>query len=146
MTYLARQLRGRIRLFALINAGAVVSWRGGEVLAAHAEGLAAGAGFLISGIGLALWIVSAIILTGQVLHARKAGAFDLVRDAWARQLHRDALAGAAAGAALGYALALAVIGAGGGAGTERLTLPLAGAIAGFLITWVALDVRRHGKD
>jgi hypothetical protein len=38
-----------------------------------------------------------------------------------------------------------VIGAGAGAGTERLTLPVAGAIAGFLIAWVALDLRRHGR-
>ncbi|MGY6629333.1 MAG: hypothetical protein ACXIVL_12515 [Oceanicaulis sp.] len=145
MSDLARQLRARVRLFALINAGAVLSWRGGEVLASQAQGFAAGAGFLMSGIGLALWIVSAIILTGQVLHARKAGVFDLFKDAFARQLHRDALVGAAAGAALGYALALAVIGAGAGAGTERLTLPVAGAIAGFLIAWVALDVRRNGR-
>lgn len=145
MSALARQLRARVRLFALINAGAVVSWRGGEVLASQLQGLPAGAGFVLSGIGLALWIVSAIILLGQAMHARKAGAFDLFKDTWARQLHRDALVGAAAGAALGYALALAVIGAGAGAGTERLTLPVAGAIAGFLITWVALDVRRHGR-
>lgn len=137
----ARQLRGRLRLFALINAGAVLSWRGGEVLTAQLQGLAAGAGFVLSGIGLALWIVSAIILTGQVLHARKAGAFDIFRDAWARLLHRDALVGAAAGAVIGYALALAVT----GTGAERLTLPVAGAIAGFLIAWVALDVRRDGR-
>jgi hypothetical protein len=141
MTALARQLRARVRLFALINAGAVVSWRGGEVLAAQTQGLIAGAGFVLSGIGLALWIVSAIILTGQVLHARKAGAFDIFRDAWARQLHRDALVGAAAGAVIGYALSLAVP----GTGAERLTLPVAGAIAGFVAAWVALDVRRHGR-
>lgn len=141
MTGLARQLRGRLRLFALINAGAVVSWRGGEVLTAQLQGLAAGVGFVLSGIGLALWVVSVIILTGQVLHARKAGAFDLFRDAWAQALHRDALVGAAAGAVTGYALALAVA----GTGAERLTLPVAGAIAGFLIAWVALDVRRHGQ-
>lgn len=139
MTALARQLRARVRLFALINAGAVVSWRGGEVLAAQLQGLPAGAGFVLSGIGLALWIVSAIILLGQALHARKAGVFDLFKDPFARQLHRDALVGAAAGAVAGYALALAIP----GTGAERLTLPVAGAIAGFLVTWVALDVRRH---
>lgn len=141
MSALTRQLRARVRSFALINAGAVVSWRGGEVLAAHAQGLIAGAGFVLSGIGLALWIVSAIILTGQVLHARKAGAFDIFRDAWAQALHRDALVGAAAGAVAGYALALALP----GTGAERLTLPVAGAIAGFLGAWVALDVRRDGR-
>ncbi|MBI1265515.1 MAG: hypothetical protein GC187_12370 [Alphaproteobacteria bacterium] len=141
MSALARHLRARVRLFALINAGAVVSWRGGEVLAAHTQGLIAGAGFVLSGIGLALWIVSAIILTGQVLHARKAGAFDLFRESWARQLHRDALVGSAAGAVAGYALALALP----GTGAERLTLPVAGAIAGFLAAWVALDVRRDGR-
>ncbi|MCC5996147.1 MAG: hypothetical protein JJU18_07240 [Oceanicaulis sp.] len=140
MTDLARQLRGRVRLFALINAGAILAWRVGEALAAQIAG-AAGAGFILSGIGMALWIVSVIVLFGQGWHARKAGAFDLVRDAWARRLHRDALAGAAGGAVAGYALALML----DGSGAERLTLPMAGAAAGFLITWVVLDVRRHGQ-
>ncbi|KAA5804694.1 hypothetical protein F1654_01440 [Alkalicaulis satelles] len=138
MTDLALQLRGRIRLFALINGAAILGWRVGEAMAAH---MGAGAGFILSGIGMALWIVSVIVLFGQGWHARKAGVFDLVGDAWARRLHRDALAGAAAGAALGYGLAMLI----DGTGAERLTLPLAGAAAGFLFSWVALDVRRHGR-
>ena len=112
-TALTVSLVGRTRMFARLLGIGFAAWQSGEALGAlSAGGGLSGMGFMLSGIGAGLTIVSAIVLVGTVLHARRAQAFNLFKDAApqaaigvAARLALIALGAAMAAAAAGIGLA-----------------------------------------
>lgn len=95
---LAQSLAGRVRLFTRLAGLGFTAWQGGEAWLALSGG---GPGFVLSGIGMSLTIVSVILLLGSSLHARKAKAFDVFSDPMVGQAARTGLI------ALGLAMAIA---------------------------------------
>lgn len=111
---LSASLAGRTRLFARLLGIGFAAWQTGEALSALAAGGGlSGLGFMLSGVGTGLTIVAAIVLVGTVLHARRARAFDLFKDA-------------APQAAMGVAARLALIALGAAMAVAAAGIGLAG--------------------
>jgi len=132
---LAFKLRARIRQFAALNGISALLWRGGEILAGGLAGPGfIGSGFLLSGIGFALWIVSLIIVVAAAMQAKAAGAFDILRDDWARPIHAFAFkAMLYTGAACAFFLTAAMMS--GTAIGPFISFSVAACAAGFLFAW-----------
>ncbi|XBQ15671.1 MAG: hypothetical protein ABL308_12010 [Oceanicaulis sp.] len=85
----ASALRRRIALSAGLAGAGVIAWRAGEA--------ASGAGplaFLVSGIGMGVFIVGAILLAGAILQGRASKALDVMTEPASRAVTLRALYGA----------------------------------------------------
>lgn len=74
-----------IRLMTRLNGVAVITWQGGEALTLIG-GAGAGAGYLASGIGFGVWMVSAILWVWIIIFARNRWKLDMLGDAIARKV------------------------------------------------------------
>lgn len=74
-----------IRLMTRLNAIAIIAWQGGEALTLIG-GAGLGVGYLASGIGFGVWLVSAILLVWIIIFARQRWKLDVLGDATARQV------------------------------------------------------------
>lgn len=74
-----------IRLMTRLNGIAVIAWQGGEALT-KIGGAGLGVGYLASGIGFGVWLVSAILWVWIVIFARQRWKLDLLGDAIARKV------------------------------------------------------------
>ena len=89
---LADQLKTRMRIFAVLQALGFFSWQAGEGFArSHQtpESLI-GPAFIVSGVGVGVWLVSLIIFLSQAWHAKKAVGYDVINDEWARHVRKRA--------------------------------------------------------
>ncbi|MGY6662773.1 MAG: hypothetical protein ACXIVO_10680 [Glycocaulis sp.] len=74
-----------IRLMTRLNGIAVIVWQGGEALTLIG-GAGLGAGYLASGIGFGVWLVTLILWVWIVIFARQRWKLDVLGDATARQV------------------------------------------------------------
>ncbi|WP_429912848.1 hypothetical protein [Glycocaulis sp.] len=74
-----------IRLMTRLNGIAIIAWQGGEALTL-VGGAGLGVGYLASGIGFGVWLVSAILWIWIVIFARQRWKLDILGDATARQV------------------------------------------------------------
>lgn len=74
-----------IRLMTRLNGIAVIAWQGGEALTLIG-GAGLGVGYLASGIGFGVWLVSAILWVWIVIFARQRWKLDVLGDATARKV------------------------------------------------------------
>lgn len=74
-----------IRLMTRLNGIAVIAWQGGEALT-KIGGAGLGVGYLASGIGFGMWLVSAILWVWIVIFARQRWKLDVLGDAIARKV------------------------------------------------------------
>ncbi|MGY6533429.1 hypothetical protein [Glycocaulis sp.] len=74
-----------IRLMTRLNGIAVIAWQGGEALT-KIGGAGLGVGYLASGIGFGVWLVSAILWVWIVIFARQRWKLDVLGDAIARKV------------------------------------------------------------
>lgn len=74
-----------IRLMTRLNGVAIISWQGGEALT-QIGGAGLGVGYLASGIGFGVWMVSAILWIWIVIFARRRWKIDVLGDATARRV------------------------------------------------------------
>lgn len=74
-----------IRLMTRLNGIGVIAWQGGEALT-QIGGAGLGAGYLASGIGFGVWMVSTILWIWVVIYARRRWKLDVLGDATARKV------------------------------------------------------------
>lgn len=74
-----------IRLMTRLNAIAIIAWQGGEALT-QLGGAGLGVGYLASGIGFGVWMVSTILWLWIVIYARRRWKLDVLGDSIARQV------------------------------------------------------------
>ncbi|MCC5982430.1 MAG: hypothetical protein JJU26_12015 [Oceanicaulis sp.] len=74
-----------IRLMTRLNGIAIIAWQGGEALT-KIGGAGLGVGYLASGIGFGVWLVSAILWVWIVIFARQRWKLDVLGDAIARKV------------------------------------------------------------
>lgn len=74
-----------IRLMTRLNGIAVIAWQGGEALT-RIGGAGLGVGYLASGIGFGVWMVSAILWVWIVIFARQRWKLDVLGDGVARKV------------------------------------------------------------
>jgi uncharacterized membrane protein len=74
-----------IRLMTRLNGVAIIAWQGGEALT-QIGGAGLGVGYLASGIGFGVWMVSAILWIWIVIFARRRWKIDVLGDATARRV------------------------------------------------------------
>ncbi|MFN3834594.1 MAG: hypothetical protein ACK4NO_01700 [Glycocaulis sp.] len=73
------------RLMTRLNGIGVIAWQGGEALT-KIGGAGLGAGYLASGIGFGVWLVTAILWVWVVMFARRKWQIDVLGDAIARKV------------------------------------------------------------
>lgn len=74
-----------IRLMTRLNGVAIITWQGGEALTLIG-GAGLGVGYLTSGIGFGVWLVSLILWIWIVIFARQRWKLDVLGDAIARKV------------------------------------------------------------
>ena len=74
-----------IRRMTRLNGIAIIAWQGGEALTLIG-GAGLGVGYLASGIGFGVWLVSAILWVWIVIFARQRWKLDVLGDATARKV------------------------------------------------------------
>lgn len=74
-----------IRLMTRLNGIAIIAWQGGEALT-KIGGAGLGVGYLASGIGFGVWLVTAILWVWIVIFARRKWQIDVLGDAIARKV------------------------------------------------------------
>lgn len=74
-----------IRLMTRLNGIAVIAWQGGEALT-KIGGAGLGVGYLASGIGFGVWLVTAILWVWIVIFARRKWQLDVLGNATARKV------------------------------------------------------------
>lgn len=117
-------LHQRLALASLIAGAGLISWRAAEAAAALAPPL-----FLVSGIGLGVFIVGAILLLGAAMQGRTSRGLDILADPEARPVMTKALYAGVATTfiAAGFAVLTVTLGGGPAAPVELILALGAGA-------------------
>jgi len=142
---LAEQLTARLRIFAILQAISFFAWQAGEGVARSSQipDALTGPAFLVSGIGVGVWLVSLIIFFGLAWQAKKAVGYDVLNDEWARDVRKRGAE--AAFWIVTVAVVLAMTATNFGADGQLLLKVITGlAVSSFLIANVWYDSR--GED
>ena len=144
---LADTLNARMRMFAILQAIGFFAWQAGEGLARshHTPDGLIGPAFLISGIGLGIWLVSLIIFLGQAWRAKKAVGYDVLNDEWARDVRKRGAE--AAFWIVTVAVVLSMTATNFGVDGQLLLKVITGlAVASFLLANVWFDSRHEDAE
>ncbi len=144
---LADTLNARMRMFAILQAIGFFAWQAGEGLARfhHTPDGLIGPAFLISGIGVGIWLVSLIIFLGQAWRAKKAVGYDVLNDEWARDVRKRGAE--AAFWIVTVAVVLSMTATNFGVDGQLLLKVITGlAVASFLLANVWFDSRHEDAE
>jgi hypothetical protein len=122
-------LHQRLALAGFAAGAGMLAWRAAEAAAALAPAL-----FLLSGVGLGMFVVGAILLLGAVMQGRAAGTLNVFQDPASRAATVRALYAGVATTFIAAGVAVLVVTLGGGPAAP-LDLVLTFGAAAFLLTF-----------